>query len=122
VTRDTILVLEDDHDTAELYARALRADGHNVVVCNRFEDARDVVRGLRLDALLTDVRVGEYNGLQLAMLFRTYSPNGRLVVITGFDDSVIKQEVGRLRGKFFVKPVQLTRLAEAFPAETSSTP
>jgi DNA-binding NtrC family response regulator len=115
------LVLEDDHDTAELYARALRADGHNVVVCNRFEDARDVVRGLRLDALLTDVRVGEYNGLQLAMLFRMYSPNGRLVVITGFDDGVIKQEVSHLRGEFFVKPVRLTRLAEAFPAETSTT-
>lgn len=108
-----ILILEDDPFIGSMYGRALRRDGNDVTVCMTFKDAREHLKRDQPDTLLTDVRVGEYNGLQLAWLFRTYSPEGRLVVVTGYDDAVIRREVGELRGEFLLKPVDITRLKAA---------
>ena len=108
-----ILILEDDLFIAAMYGRALRRDGNDVTVCTTFKEAREQLKRDQPDTLLTDVRVGEYNGLQLAWLFRSYSPDGRLVVVTGYDDVVIKKEVGELRGDFLLKPVEMNRLKAA---------
>lgn len=109
-----ILVLDDDPSVANLYARALREDGNDVTVCTRFEDAREHLRRDPPDAVLTDVRVGEYNGLHLALLFRRYSRDGRLVVVTGYDDTLIRKEVDQLHGEFLLKPVRMAQLKGAF--------
>jgi DNA-binding response OmpR family regulator len=116
VSGEKILILEDDVDVADIYARTLREEGNEVVVCVRFEDARRQLKVDPPDALLTDIRVGEYNGLQLAHLFRMGSPDGRVVVVSGYDDIVIRKEVSDLNARFFVKPVRLSELKAAFAA------
>lgn len=109
-----ILILEDDPSVAAMYAAALRSPEIDVVVCTRFTDAREELKRETPEALLTDVRVGEYNGLQLAMYFRSLSPNGPVLVVSGHDDPVIGKEVARLRGEFMLKPVGLTHLRHFF--------
>jgi DNA-binding NtrC family response regulator len=109
-----ILILEDDASVANAYARALRSDGNQVTVCTKFEDARRQLTAGKHDAVLTDVRVGPYNGIQLAHLFRTLSPAGSVVVITGYDDVMLRREVHRLNGEFIVKPISATELRQAF--------
>jgi DNA-binding NtrC family response regulator len=109
-----ILILEDDSEVAGVFARALRYDGNDVTVCTRFEDARDLLALRRPDAVLTDIRVGEYNGLHLAHLFRCQSPNGTVVVVTGHDDTVMRQEVEHLNAEFMLKPVAVSDLRRAF--------
>lgn len=110
----SILILEDDAVVANAYAEVLRRDGHEVTICTGFEEARECVKGDCPDALLTDIRVRQYNGLQLALLFREVSPDGRVVVVTGHDDSVIRSEVAALRAEFLVKPVSLAQLRNLF--------
>jgi DNA-binding response OmpR family regulator len=117
VTNGKILILEDDPFIAAMYARALRRDGNDVTVYTTFKEAREHLKRDQPDALVTDVRVGEYNGLQLAWLFRTSSPDGRLVVVTGYDDPVIRREVGDLLGDFLLKPVEMNRLKAAIRGE-----
>jgi DNA-binding NtrC family response regulator len=109
-----ILILDDDPSIADLFGRALREDGHQVIACTRFEDARQHLKYHRPDGVLTDVRIGEYNGLQLALLFRQYSPDGRLVVVTGYDDMVIRKDVDQLNGEFLLKPVRISQLRRFF--------
>ena len=109
-----ILLLEDDRDVATVYATAFRAQGYDIVVCNTFEDARNELRRNVPDALLTDVRLGEYNGLQAAILFRSLSPDGIIVAVSGHDDPAIRQEVVNLHAEFFVKPVNLDFLTGRF--------
>ena len=109
-----ILLLEDDPGVATVYATALRAEGHHIVVCNNFEDARTELRRNVPDALLTDVRLGEYNGLQAAILFRSLSPDGIIVAVSGHDDPVIRQEVVNLHAEFFLKPIDLEFLTGRF--------
>jgi DNA-binding NtrC family response regulator len=109
-----ILVLEDDPAVRTMYASALEGDGHRVVVYDSFEEARKALRQAVPDALLTDVRVGAYNGLQLAFLFRSLSEQGTIVVVSGHDDPVIADEARRLPAAFFVKPVEVSTLRLQF--------
>jgi DNA-binding NtrC family response regulator len=110
---EKILILEDDPDVARVFQVALSEHGNSVTVCGTFEQAREHLRQEQPDALVTDVRVGRYNGLQLALLFRRHSPEGRVVVVTGYDDAVIRKDVGALHGEFLVKPVQIAALRNA---------
>jgi DNA-binding NtrC family response regulator len=113
MTAAKILILEDDPDVARVYEAALKEDGNAVTVCRTFEQAREHLRHEQPDAVVTDVRVGEYNGLQLALLFRRASPDGRVVVVTGFDDAVLRRDVGAMQGEFLLKPVRVAQLKNA---------
>jgi DNA-binding NtrC family response regulator len=114
-----ILILEDDARVASAYAEALRHDGHDVTVCTGFEEAREYMKGDQPDAVLTDIRVGQYNGLQLVLLFREMCPDGRVVVVTGHDDPVIRSEVAALHAEFLLKPVSLHQLRQLFSASVA---
>jgi DNA-binding response OmpR family regulator len=116
-----ILILEDDARVANAYAEALRQGGSEITVCTGFEEARDHLKKNCPDALLTDIRVGQYNGLQLALLFRAICPEGRIVVVTGHDDNVIRKEVRALGAEYLVKPVSLAQLRDLFGSARLAT-
>jgi DNA-binding NtrC family response regulator len=109
-----ILVLEDDPSLGVLYASTLQNDGHTVRVYASFEDARKALRELVPGGLLTDVRVGSYNGLQLALLFRAIAANSPIAVVSGHDDAVIQEEARRIPAIFLVKPVSLDAIRAIF--------
>ena len=113
-----ILILEDDPAVAALYAVALEGAGHTVVVCTGYEEARAYLKQEVPDGLLTDVRVGEFNGLQLAISFRSMSPTGPLLVVSGHDDSVIRQETTHIGAAFLLKPVNILELTKFFSNNT----
>ena len=102
-----VLILEDERSVGEVYAMGIRAAGYDVRVHTTFEDARAELKNDLPDAVITDVRVGEFNGLQLAIIFRSLSPNGKIAVVTGHDDPVIKKEAERLGATFLTKPIEL---------------
>ena len=104
-----VLMLEDDVAVAKVYARALRLAECEVVACTDFRQSRMQLTE-QPDALLTDVRVGEFNGVQLALLFRSQNPEGALVVVSGHDDIVIRREIEKLGGVMLLKPTDLTEL------------
>jgi DNA-binding NtrC family response regulator len=111
----TILILEDDAGAARLFSAALRAAGQETVVTSGFEEARKHLKESPPDALLTDVRVAEYNGLQLAILFRSLAPTAPILVVSGHDDPVIRKEVANISGaQFLAKPVDIEQLVEFF--------
>ena len=109
-----ILILEDDPSVAELYAEVLRSAGHEVIVRTSFEEARTYLKLNPPDALLVDVRVGEYNGLQLAILFRSLSPHAVILVVSGYDDPVIWREAAAIGAEFFTKPIDVDMLRVKF--------
>jgi DNA-binding NtrC family response regulator len=109
-----ILILEDDLDVGIVYASALTGAGHNVTTYSSFEIARQALRDSLPDGLLTDVRVGSYNGLQLALLFRAMAESSPIVVVSGHDDAVIQEETRRIPAIFLVKPVSLDAIVSIF--------
>ena len=51
------------------------------------------------------MRLGAFNGLQLAVMARDMYPNMRLIVFSGFDDPVLSADAEQIGATYLVKPV-----------------
>lgn len=107
-----ILIVDDDPALLEALERAFRDAGEDVVARGSFEDARKALRTTSFDALITDVRLGAFNGLQLAVMARDAHPDIRLIVFSGFDDPVLRSDAEQIGAVYLVKPVTSSQLLE----------
>ncbi len=105
-----VLIVDDEPALLDALRSALKRAGHDVVACRTFEDAREQLLTEEFDALVTDVRLGAFNGIQLAVIARDQSPSIRIVVFSGYDDPVLRAEAERLGGTFLLKPVSAEAL------------
>lgn len=72
-----------------------------------------MLRTCPADTVVVDVRLGEFNGLQLAHVARRYRPEARIVVISAWDDPVLKMEAASLGAVYLVKPFTALELLNA---------
>lgn len=110
--RQKILIVDDDPSLLEALERSFLEAGQDVVAYDSFEEARRVLQTTRFDALITDVRLGAFNGLQLAVIGRDTYPDIRLIVFSGFDDPVLRTEAEHVGATYMVKPVTGEKLLE----------
>jgi DNA-binding response OmpR family regulator len=101
----SLLLVDDDVALLEALSRFLTESGYGVIACSSFEEAKREMSASPPDIVVTDVRLGAFNGLQLALLARDINPDVRIVVFSGFDDPVLKEEARRLGATYLVKPV-----------------
>jgi DNA-binding NtrC family response regulator len=100
-----LLIVDDDTGLLEAMRRSLKESIQTVVACDSFERARQVLKDQAFDALITDVRLGAFNGLQLAVMARDMYPDMRLIVFSGFDDPVLRADAEHIGATYLVKPV-----------------
>jgi DNA-binding response OmpR family regulator len=105
-----VLVVDDDTVLLDAVRRGFEAVGTDVTACDGFEQARRALRAQRFDALITDVRLGAFNGVQLAVIARMAWPDIRVVVFSGYDDAVLRSEAEHAGARYVVKPVQVVQL------------
>lgn len=115
----SLLLVDDDLSLLGALSRFLSDSGFQVVPCSTFEDAKREIGTLRPDILVTDVRLGAFNGLQLALLARDVRQDVRVVVFSGYDDPVLKEEARRIGATYLVKPVSGHTLVQELRAMTS---
>src|SRR5439155_23034991 len=65
------------------------------------------------DVLISDVRLGAFNGLQLIVFAKLQHPEMIAIVLTGYDDPVLRAEAAHANALYLVKPVEADRLLEA---------
>ena len=118
-----ILVVEDDVQLLEALVRSFRDAGRRVVACATFEEGRQALRSQQFYGLLTDVRLGAFNGLQLAVIARDLQPDMKLIVYSGYDDPVLRTEAERIDAIYLVKPITTAQLLQLFaqPRRQSDT-
>jgi DNA-binding NtrC family response regulator len=104
-TKLRLLIVDDDVSLLDAMQRALRDSMRTVVACDSFEKARQMLKDQSFDALITDVRLGAFNGLQLAVMARDMYPDMRLIVFSGFDDPVLRADAEQIGAAYLVKPV-----------------
>jgi DNA-binding response OmpR family regulator len=107
-----VLIAEDDLPTLAGLAGYLRGAGFSVVPLPSFSEARRIMPFAKPDVVVADVRLGEYNGLQLAVQARELDPPPGIIVTSGFDDPVLKAEAERLGAIFLLKPFAPSRLLD----------
>ncbi len=122
--RARVLIVEDDEATRIGFEQFLREAGYETITASTFEDGARALREDDPDLLIADVRLGQYNGLQLVATFRRPIPS---IIITGFRDPVLEADARKLGADYLVKPIwpaEVRRLIEqklGEAAEVTST-
>jgi len=107
------LLVDDDPAVVSIGRRWLTEAGYDVRTSTDFRDAVTELKTNAVDAVIVDVRLGEFNGLQLAHLARQFRASARIVVISGWDDPVLKREAACLGAPYLVKPFSASDLLTA---------
>jgi DNA-binding NtrC family response regulator len=111
--RKTILLVEDDDSTRIGLSTLLERAGYDVVATESVQEGRSALEDNSPDLLITDVRLGAFNGLQLIAMSPRPIP---AIVTTGFPDPVLEAEARQFGAKFLLKPIEpaglLTLVAE----------
>ena len=99
---------------------ALTRDGFNVLPAATFLDARQILHELEPEALVTDVHLGDYNGLHLVAIAQVEHPRATCLVV-GPRDPALQAESYHLGARYLVEPVPADRLS-AVLAELVANP
>jgi LmbE family N-acetylglucosaminyl deacetylase len=114
----TVLVVEDDRDTAQFVQTVLaRRGGMDVTVVHDPMSALEEVGRRTFDAVVTDIQMPGMSGLELLGELRVRQPGLPVAVMTAF--ASVDYAVEALRrdaDEFLVKPVSAATLLEKVPA------
>ena len=80
----SILVVDDDRDTRELYRACFDLDGFATAEAATGTEAIAVARRVRPDLLLTDLILPDIDGFEVARRLRREVPMLRVIMVTGY--------------------------------------
>jgi PleD family two-component response regulator len=84
-----------------------------VTVADTFERAKERLNERAPVLLVTELRLREYNGLQLVLRGKSRRPNMAALVLTSVVDSVLQAEAEAMGATFIVTPIDSRELAAA---------
>ena len=100
----TALVVEPSAPDAIWIALVLSGLGFRVMASDTFQDARAKLT-TPLALMVTELRLGEYNGLHLVLRGKSSHPQLAAIVTSHIDDPVLYEEAERLGAIFVLKSV-----------------
>ncbi len=106
------MVVDDEAAILDGMVQLLSSWGHRPIPFLTFEEAHSALLKEPPDALIVDIRLGEYNGLHLVHLAVQLKPAIIAVVISGFDDPVLRAEASRAGATYLMKPVRVDALKD----------
>jgi DNA-binding response OmpR family regulator len=99
-----VLVVEPSLADAAFIGAALTPVPFRITVANHFQEAKTLIESRPPMVLISEIRLGEFNGLQLVMRARAARLSIAALVTTDVPDSVLQREAERLGATFVVKP------------------
>jgi DNA-binding NtrC family response regulator len=109
--KGTLLVAEDDAAQRRMLAGFLRKAGYDVEEAGSAAEAQERARDRAIDLLITDLRLGGPDGIELLGDLRRIHPDLQAIVVTAYgtvEDAVRSMRAGAY--DFLGKPVDLARL------------
>ncbi len=79
-----ILLVEDDRENSLMLKEALTKWGYNVSEAYSGEEAIQLGKSQTFDIVLSDIRMGKVDGLQVLRMLRAQSPETLVIMMTGF--------------------------------------
>ena len=103
--RPVILIVDDDPATLTGLVGLLEGAGYSAVAAGDYAEGRRLLSRIPVDLVIVDVRLGAYNGLQLAVFARSLPSRPPAIVTSGFEDRVLEEEARQLDAPFLLKPI-----------------
>lgn len=115
-----VLVVESDPTDLLSTVSLLETAGYRVATASAFDEAKQVLATESPDLLITDLRLGSYNGLHLILRSRSDHPEMAAIVLTNFADPVLEAEAQRQHAGFLLRPVGDQEFLEAITRSLAS--
>jgi DNA-binding NtrC family response regulator len=115
--KSRVLMVDDDQEYLGFCAIILRDDGHDVTACSNFSEGRRLLAADHFDALIADVRLGDYNGLHLIALA---APSMIKIAFSAFVDPVIRRDAEQAGALFLLKPADCASISALLTDNLSS--
>jgi DNA-binding response OmpR family regulator len=97
-----VLIVDDDEATRNGLSRLLAGAGYAPIAAGSFPEGLKLLDSEKPDLLLVDVRLGEYNGLQLVIAAQRRVPS---IVLTGHADPVLEEDARNEGADYLIKPI-----------------
>jgi DNA-binding response OmpR family regulator len=114
-----VLIVDDDAAYLSACATILTDDGHDVLACADFNEGRRRLAENHFEALITDVRLGAYNGLHLIALA---PPSMIKIALSAFMDPVIRRDAEQAGAQFVLKPADCASVSALLAQEERTIP
>ena len=106
-------VVGDNHHVVAEISRWLCEFGYVVHRAYDFEGGRSLLSRRALRLLIVDVRLGQFNGTQLLLLARATAPTAATIVMSRWNDPLIRGDIESFDGEYVQKPLTRVGLYEA---------
>lgn len=80
----TLLVVDDDTTLLQVLARAMRKRGYDVITANSISSVSKLLQQFTPNFAIIDLKLANESGLDVIPLVKEYSPDARLLVLTGY--------------------------------------
>lgn len=118
-----ILLVEDHADTAVVFSRVLRRDGHQVEVAHTAQEAEKLCEQNDFDLLLCDIELSDGTCFHLLERARKSCPAAIGIIISAHGDDQRRQAAAKAGFKeYIVKPVRAEHLRAAIDRASQVRP
>jgi DNA-binding response OmpR family regulator len=115
LTKSRVLVADDERAVADTLVRILSLKGFDARAAYTGEGAFKIAQDFAPEILISDVLLGEQNGIDLAIRIRSFLPQIRIILFTGQDETSEPIEKARAEGaeiELLIKPVHPQELLD----------
>jgi CheY-like chemotaxis protein len=109
-----VLIVDDNHDSAELLALVLGREGHETCVAHDPAEAIPLADAFRPDLAFLDIGLPGMDGFQLLEVLRGMPAlaSCQFVAVTGYEEEVASASGARGFDAHLLKPIDLSALVE----------
>ncbi|WP_324827370.1 nitrogen regulation protein NR(I) [Qipengyuania zhejiangensis] len=118
-----VLLVEDDKSIATVITEALRDEGYDVTACDSLAARDALLAARRFDVMLTDVILGDGDGLESIGRVRDAAPDMPVIVLSAQNtlDTAVRASDSHAF-EYFPKPFDLDELAQAVGQAVANRP
>lgn len=106
-----LLIVDDEAGIVEEVKGFFEEEGHEVDTADSGEDGIALIRKMKPDLVLIDMKLPDMSGLQVLAEVKKTSPRTKTIVVTGYVDQSLMDEAEKAgRDLFLHKPFNLETL------------
>ncbi len=117
INSKNLLLLDDDENFCDVLTRALTRYNFNVVASHSIANACFILHKAEIEFkyAIIDLRIGQESGLEAVSRIIEYSPNIKIVILTGYASIATAVEAIKLGAKqYLTKPADITDIVDGF--------
>lgn len=108
-----IMVIDDNPESLDSISEALLLNGYPNEKFQSPKEALVASQKRNYDLVITDYKMQEMNGVELAKSIQQYNPNIFIILISGFLNSEIDTAIKKKNYAFFRKPIDVESFLES---------